>query len=182
MFRAQLAGDRRHLGLRLFERHARSQPAEHGEEREVPWRRLLVIELQRLPDLRVLHEESLCRQEQPEILRHHAHDGVRHAIQLDRASDETGVATESPAPQVVAEHHDRRPLKHLFVRLELPAMHRSHAQQRKEIGRDGRHRHALRLAAATGHDARGADDVAAGGRGEALECLRTLLVVAKVHR
>ena len=47
----QLPGNVVHLGLRLVERHARLQPAEHREEREVAWRVPAVVEPERLPDL-----------------------------------------------------------------------------------------------------------------------------------
>ena len=62
----ELPGDAVHLGLRLLERHARLQPAEDGEEREVARRRLAVVESQRLPDLRVGDEKRFGREEQAE--------------------------------------------------------------------------------------------------------------------
>ena len=46
---AELARDAVHLGLRLRERHARLEPAEDREEREVARRPLAVVEPERLP-------------------------------------------------------------------------------------------------------------------------------------
>ncbi len=107
---------------------------------------------------------------------------MRHAVELDRAADEARIAAVSPAPQAIAEHHHGRTLKHLVVGLELSAVHGLNAQQRKEIGGHGRDRHTLRFRAASGDDTGCADDVAARCRGEALERLRTLLIITKVQR
>jgi len=63
MLLAQLPRNLGHLTLRLRHRHARLDTSEYRERRQVPRRRLLQIEPQRPPDLRVGDLKRLRRQQ-----------------------------------------------------------------------------------------------------------------------
>ena len=103
---AQLPRDLVHVRLRLLERHARLEPAEHREEREIARRLVRVVELQRLPDLRVGDEERFRRQPQPEPFGHHADDGLIEAVEADPCADDVGIGAVAALPEPVAENDD----------------------------------------------------------------------------
>ena len=179
MFGAQLGGHGFQVRLRLRHGHARLHPAEDGEEREVARRLVGVVELQRLPDLRIGHEKGLGRQPQPSGRRQHADHGLVQPVEPDASSDDGRVAAVAGRPEAVAEDHDRRSAGGLFFGGEVTAVQRIDPHGREEVGGDGRNIHPLDVAAIA-EGAGCADDVSPGGRADRFEELRPLLVVLEV--
>ena len=124
---AKLARDPAQIGLRLIESDARCQPAEHGEEGEVSRRTDSVIELQRLPDLRVGDQERLGRQPEMKILRHDPDDGLIEAIESNPFADHLRVRAVAAFPQPETEDHDAGPAD----ALPLPAGSAARAADRR---------------------------------------------------
>src|SRR3954451_22807608 len=91
VFGAKLAGKRVHLRLRLLERHPRSEPAEDGEEREVPRGLDAVVELQRFPELRIGDEEGLGREPQMKVWRHDPDDRLIYAVEPNTPAHEAWI-------------------------------------------------------------------------------------------
>ena len=176
---AELRRDSIHLRLGLGQRHVAPDPAEHGEEGEVPRRGLLVVELDRREELRVGHEEPLGGQVQPEARWQDPDHLVGDAVYLDRASHQAGVAAVAAEPEPVAEHHHVRPAGHLFIGCEGAPQHRLHAEQREEVGGDRGEVHPLRLAIA-GEVPPQVRHARPARRREGLEGLAAELVVAEI--
>jgi hypothetical protein len=45
-------------------------------------------------------------EQEPKAWRHHSDHGVRQTVQMDRAADYTGIATEPSLPKAVVDHYD----------------------------------------------------------------------------
>src|SRR3982750_4666368 len=84
------------------------QATEGGEARIIPGRCPRVVDLQRLPDLRVLDEKGLGGQHQVEAARHDTHHELGPAIELDRSTDDARVRAVPGFPELVAEDDDAR--------------------------------------------------------------------------
>ena len=89
--------DRRRLGVRLIERDARLQQAEH---RRVVRRRVVALARRELAEER--NPELLVGRER-EALRHHADDGGGLAVQAEALADDVRRAAEVALPQRVAD-------------------------------------------------------------------------------
>ena len=106
--------------------------------------------------------------------RHHPNHGVGRAVDDQHAADDRLVGGVAALPEAVAQHHDRRRPGPIVVRCELPADHRMHTEQRKEVPR---HRRSLEP---LGFDAFGNRQASVGIGGEAGEAARLRLPVAEV--
>ena len=80
------------------------------------------IEGEREIDLRIPENESP---------RHHSDDGVGLSLDLDRASDDAGVAGEAALPEPVGKNGDLRSAGHVLRRVEDAAQKGPHAEHRK---------------------------------------------------
>ena len=179
VLRTQLRGDRFEVGLRLRQCHARLHPAEDREEREVARRLVRVVELQRLPDLRVGHEEGFGRQPQASRGRQHADDCLITAVEPDATADDRRIAAVPRHPEPMTEDHDVRPAHRFFFGGEVTAVKRIDAHGLEEVGGDRRDIHSFDVAA-VGESTGRADEVAARGGPDRFEELRPLLVVLEV--
>ena len=61
--------------------------------------------------------------------RQHADDAVRHALDLQRATDHAGLAAIRALPQAVTEHHRFRPVRSILLRGEVAPQQRRQAQR-----------------------------------------------------
>ena len=177
----ELLGDEVHLRLRLCPRDPRREPPVDAEPRVVPRRRLAVVVLKRGPEVGVRHHERLGGQKQSELPRQDTHYLVRDAVHGDGAADERGIAGIAPLPQPVTQDHDLGPVGLLFLRGEVAAERRGHAEQWEEVRGDRREIHPLGIAV-PGQVASEAHEPGAGGGGEVLECATPLLVVPEIQR
>ncbi len=180
MLRAKLSRDAVHVRLGLLERHLRLEPPEHREERQVAWQLRRVVELQRLPDLRVGDLKRLRRQPQPEARRHDSDHGLIETVQPDPTTHDARIAAVPAPPQVVTENHDLRTTHRFFFRGEVTSVGRIHTEQREEIRRDRRDFDAFRLDAVSRQRADRSDHLRARAGGKNLEGLAALLVVPEV--
>lgn len=89
----------RHVGMRVFYRHSRFHAADH----------LQIVHT-------ALFGTAPCRERRPDLTlpedlesrRHHADDGVRLAIERQRAAHRRKVAAEKRAPELLTNDHDVR--------------------------------------------------------------------------
>jgi hypothetical protein len=96
---AQARRDRRHLRLRLRQRHTVAQSADDGDHVVQP-DLLLRIDHERCPDVAAgEHGERRGRD---------ADDRVVNPVQRQRSADEPGIAAEPPTPDSFSDHHDVR--------------------------------------------------------------------------
>ncbi len=95
------------------------------------------IEPEREPHLRP-------RVVQVEVGRRDAHDGGRLPVDLDRATDDAGVAREATRPQLVREHGDGLRVRQVLGVGKRAASRHARAEHAEHVGRDERGVHALR--------------------------------------
>ena len=126
---AQRRRNRRHLGARARQRHARRQPrrrlqpAPRPAPDVEPARPHDVVGHQRHPEVgvqRVVAAVERCRG--------HAGHGEHRAVQVQRAADHGGVRRELAAPPAVADHGDARRAGAVVVRRQRAAERRGHAE------------------------------------------------------
>jgi hypothetical protein len=138
--RAVALVERGQLGARLLGRRPGREPAHQvlGDVGQVA-----------LGDRRAHRGPQLGPARPVEPLRHHADDGVGHAVVLEReaAAHHVARAPEPLLPGPVAEHHDRVGPGHVVLGPERAAEHRPRAQDREEVARDERAAQAGDLAA-----------------------------------
>jgi hypothetical protein len=131
------AGDRRQLGLFLVDRDAGLQPYEALD----PARAAILEFVDAAIELR-LHRrghpelERIADEGAVETLRCHADDGVRHAGEHLRATDDRGIAVKPLLPQRVADDGDgMRVAADVLARLEAPSDNGMHADRVEIIRR-----------------------------------------------
>src|SRR2546422_715718 len=71
-----------------------------------------------------------------EVGRHDANHGVAIVVERDLFADQTGIAAVAPLPHPVAQDHHTRSTGLVFFGQEITAQHGSHAEKRKEVGRN----------------------------------------------
>ena len=113
----------RHVGVRLRERHARLEPRDRAVA-EVAEKDLAPVELNRQQDGRMTVEEA-------EVLRQHADDFPRAAVEHDRPADDGCIAAELRAPVAVRQDHGSWLSLRVIVLRERAAEQRLHAEDRQ---------------------------------------------------
>jgi hypothetical protein len=124
---------RTHLGLRRLRRAVFPEPAERHHRRggaRVGEGRGFVHG-QRRPQLSLEVVDG-----ELEARRHHPDDGVRLAVETQRAADHARVGGEAALPQPVAQQHHPRCARRRVGRLERAAELRPDAQKREGVARD----------------------------------------------
>jgi hypothetical protein len=116
------------LGLRQTGRGARREPAERHEEVAAPAVQLPVAEAHRHPELRA---QELRAVRHAELRRKHTDDPARLAVDRDRAADDTGIAAEAVAPDVVREDDGERLVGPVVVGGEETAVERPDAERQE---------------------------------------------------
>src|SRR5215510_1981831 len=130
--------------LRLPERYSRFQSRD-GAERARPPRVLAVlewVEAEGQPDFGLFRKTGKAK-----ARRQYAADFARLPVERDRLADQSGICAETPAPQAVADKHGGGMAWIILLGAKGAAQQWLHAQRRKEISRDNRVLHALRLLA-----------------------------------
>jgi hypothetical protein len=139
--RAQLLGGARHA--RSGHELGRAVVAVVAERREV-----VLVGRPRHVELRGLGRVLVEVGGQREARRHHADHLVGHAVELDAAPDQGGVAGEAALPQRVAQHHDVRPAGAVFLGRDAAAEKGPRAEHREGARGDEADVDARRLAVA----------------------------------
>jgi hypothetical protein len=161
VLRFEALADRRQLGARGGERDAGLEPAD-GEQQVAPGLGFLV-ERQRRQQV----EAGAGREHRIEIERGRQHAGDEHRLVVDRhlAADDVGLAAELLLPEAVAEDRRRRlPGRDFFLRQEVAAELRTHAEHVEEVLRDLHAAHALRAGGADQRVLRGVGERVVGGQ------------------
>ena len=107
----QPARNRVEIGLRLRERDAPLQPADDAEKMAAVIGELRRRQAERQPDL-------IVRVEKTKPCRHHAHDGVRLVVEVNRLPDDRWIRPEAFHPERVAEQHNSRRGRAIFLGCE----------------------------------------------------------------
>src|SRR4029453_3657052 len=79
------------------------------------------------------------------MLRHHADDRSRNAIERDRLANDRWIAAEPTLPERVAHHDDTRRHAGILARQECPPKQWPHAEHREEFRRHGSKGYSLRF-------------------------------------
>src|SRR5262249_23070529 len=139
--------DRFHLGLRLLARHARLKPREYG----------VVVTLSHAGRIDAHRDEHVqLPVAVPEILRRHADNRVRIAVDRNALARDRRVDAEAPPPQSVAQNRDALAVRRILLLREAAPDGRIHAEDAEEIRADSGAPDELGLAPARKIDA-GAD-------------------------
>ena len=80
------------------------------------------------------------------LRRHDSDDGVTLIVQIDRATNRTGIAVECALPESIAEHHDRWSADFVFLLTKRPADFRRQADDVEKIPRYRSARHSFSFA------------------------------------
>ena len=136
----ELGGEHFELRLRLRDRHARLEPAHDIDVMPATRvvRRFIRLECHRHPDIDFARQAKAGRRD--------ADDGVRLAIELNRAADDIARAAENALPKRIAQDDDVVLARRIFFRQQHPAEDRLHSVN-IEVMRGGFHAdEALRFA------------------------------------
>ncbi len=137
MLRDEPLIDDGHLRLRILERAALRQPADHRQVAHAAVCRGVRVEGQRRPELRA--------EWKVEALRSDTDDFVLRPVDLHRAAHQRRIPAESALPQSVAENHPAVSADGFFLRSEVPPDDRLNPDGRQEIRGHKEPRNALRL-------------------------------------
>ena len=106
--RFEAAGDGRHFGLRLLDRHTRFEPDEAFDPARAAILELvdsgveLRLHRRRNPELKRVTDEGAVKP-----FRRHADDRVRQAVEHLSLADDSGIAVEPFLPHLIADDGDR---------------------------------------------------------------------------
>jgi hypothetical protein len=139
---------RRQLAARRLRRGAGPQPADGADPRSARRHHERREDLPRV---------AVADDGEAEVARHHADDGVGHAVEPHRLAEYVAPAAEPPLPEPVAQHHHGGRAAHLLVRRERAAEHRARAEEARQVGLDRRALQRFRGRAAVAAGERGLD-------------------------
>ena len=133
--------ERGHMRARLLDRDTRLQPRDDVDEIGIAGRALSGIESDRCPDLRAGIGKGKPG-------RHDADHRVRLFVQRDRLAKRVWIAAETALPEFMAQNHDLAVTGLVLLLREGAPETGLHSEQLKQIGRNPRADHPLRLVAA----------------------------------
>ena len=81
------------------------------------------------------------------LARHHAGDGERLTVKIDRAPNNLGIPVEGAVPQAIADHHQRRRARFIFIFAESAADLRRQPDHVEKVRGHKSDRYSLRFAA-----------------------------------
>src|SRR5215469_8022495 len=118
-----MRSDRIHLRMRLHERYSVAKPAKNQDD---------VIETIFLGWIDGQRCVNIASRNQVQRGRSYPDDGCRRVVQIDRAANDGAIASETPSPQALAEHRDRRRAGLFFSVAENAAGHGSESKHSQE--------------------------------------------------